>query len=184
VIHVVFERRLGRLAAYGPDGRLWLLAEANGEARGVGGRSPHGPGYPVAPGHYRLLGQVEHEPATAEDGPGAIDVGDLDLATLSRIVDAGRARPRGRAYEIASLVAPAGELARFGRSAIVIHGGGPSLAHLVPPEDPLAPYQRLTRGDGGVRMHNADLARLMMILRPAFAEPATVVFTVIGEPSR
>jgi hypothetical protein len=184
VIHVVAERRLRRLAVYGPDGHLWLLADASGETRGAGSRPPYGPGYPIAPGHYRLLGQVEHDPPTAEDGPGAIDVGDLDPATLRRLIDAGRARTRDGSIEVASLAGRAGGLAQYGRSGVVIRGGGPLLENLTPPEDPRAPYQRLTRGDGGLRLHNADLARLLMVLKPAFAEATTVVFTVLGDPPR
>jgi len=184
VIHVVAERRLGRLAVYGPDGHLWHLADASGEARGAGMRAPYGPGNPIAPGHYRLLGQVEHDPPTAEDGPGAIDVGDLDNTTRRRLIDASRARVRGDALEIASLTGRAGGLAEYGRTAIVIRGGGTILAHLTPPEDPLAPYQRLTRSDGGLRLHNADLARLLIILKPAFKDETTIVLTVLGEPPR
>jgi hypothetical protein len=82
--------------------------------------------------------------------------------------------------EIASLPGMVGALVQYGRSAIAIRGGGPSLA---PPEDPLAPYQRLTRGDGGVRVHNADLARLMQILAPLYGIQ-TIVFTVLGDPPR
>jgi hypothetical protein len=184
VIHVVAERRFGRLAVYGPDGHLWHLADASGEARGTGARPPYGPGYPIAPGHYRLLGQVEHDPATAEDGPGAIDVGDLDSATLVRLTDAGRARVRGDQIEIASLAGRSGGLAQYGRTGVVIRGGGSGAANVASAEDPLAPYQRLTRSDGGIRLHNADLARLLIILKPAFAEATTIVFSVLGDPPR
>ncbi|MDB5072278.1 MAG: hypothetical protein JWM87_3389 [Candidatus Eremiobacteraeota bacterium] len=180
MIHVVFERRLGRLAVFGPDGRLWHAVEASGDAGRDGPRAPYGPGFPIPPGHYRLIEQTEYEPATPEDGPGLIYVDDVDTATLQRLLGAGRARMRGASVEIARLVVAVGELARCGRSAIAIRGGGPSLA---PPEDPLAPYQRLTRGDGGVRVHNADLARLMQILGPQYGTE-TIVFTVLGDPPR
>ena len=184
VIHVVVERRLRRLAVYGPDGHLWHLADASGEARGTGSRPPYGPGYPIAPGHYRLLGQIEHDPATAEEGPGAIDVGDLDQTTLRRLVDAGRARTRGESIEIASLLGRAGGLAQYGRTGIVIHGGAGAANLAAADDDPLAPYQRLTRSDGGIRLHNADLARLLIILMPAFAEKSTIVLSVLGDPPR
>jgi hypothetical protein len=180
VIHVVFERRLGRLAVFGPDGRLWHAVEAAGDAGRDGPRPPYGPGFPIPQGHYRLIEQTEYDPATPADGPGLIYVDDVDTATLQRLINAGRARMRGADAEIARLVVGVGELARHGRSAVAIRGGG---ASLVPPEDPLAPYQRLTRGDGGVRLHNADLARVMQILAPLYATE-TIVFTVLGDPPR
>jgi len=180
LIHVVFERRLGRLAVFGPDGRLWHAVEATGDAARNGPRPPYGPGFPIPPGHYRLIDQSEYDPATPADGPGIIYVDDLDTATIQQLVNAGRGRMRGAEIEIARLPGAVGGLARFGRSAIAIRGGGPSLA---PPEDPLAPYQRLTRGDGGVRVANADLARIMQILAPLFGTE-TVVFTVLGDPVR
>ena len=180
MIHVVFERRLGRLAVFGPDGRLWHALEAAGDAGRDGPRAPYGPGFPIAPGHYRLIDQTAYDPPTPEDGPGLIFIDDVDTATLQQLVNAGRARMRGADAEIASLTAGVGGLARYGRSAIAIRGGG---AALVPPEDPLAPYQRLTRGDGGVRVHNADLARLMQILAPVYGKE-TIVLTVLGDPPR
>ena len=90
---------------------------------------------------------------------------------------------RGASIEIAQLVVPVGGLAQWNRSAIAIRGGGLSLARSTPPEDPLAPYQRLTRGDGGVRVHNADLARLMQILGQLYAAN-TIVLTALGDPAR
>jgi len=155
VIHVVFERRLGRLAVFGPDGRLWHAVEANGDARRDGARPPYGPGFPIPPGHYRLTDQIEHDPATPDDGPGIIHVGDLDTAALQQLVHAGRARARDGGIEIARLAGAVGGLARYNRSAVAIRGGGAALAQRSPAEDPLAPYQRLTRGDGGVRVHNS-----------------------------
>ena len=183
MIHVVFERRLERLAVFGPDGRLWHAIPAVGDAPRHGTRAPYGPGFPIAPGHYRLVGRVEHDPATPEDGPGIIPVDDLDTTLLQRLVESGRARMRGGGVEIARLPGAVGGLAQYGRTGVVIRGGGPSLAHGTPPEDPLAPFQRLTRSDGGVRAHNADLARIIMILGPEFDRQKTVVFTVLGEPA-
>ncbi len=180
MIHVVFERRMGRLAVFGPDGRLWHAVDATGDAGRDGPRPPYGPGFPIPPGHYRLIDQTEHDPATADDGTGLIYVDDLDTATLQQLVNAGRARMRGAGVEIARLPGAVGGLARYGRSAIAIRGGGPSLGA---PEDPLAPYQRLTRGDGGVRVFNADLARVMQILAPLYGIE-TIVFTVLGDPPR
>lgn len=180
VIHVVFERRMGRLAVFGPDGRLWHAIEASGDAYRDGARPPYGPGYPMPPGHFRLVEQIEREPATPEDGPGLIAVADVDTAMRQRLVNAGRARARGGGLEIACLPGALGGLAQYGRASVVIRGGGASLA---PFEDPLAPYQRLTRGDGCVRVHNADLARVMQILAPYYGIE-TIVLTVLGDPPR
>lgn len=181
MIHVVVERRLGRLAVFGPDGRLWHAVAAEGDTRREGPRPPYGAGFPIPPGHYRLIDRLEHDPATPDDGPGLIYVDDLDTTTLQQLVHAGRARPRGEGIEIAWLAGAVGGLARYGRTKIVIRGGaaldGPSAA-----EDPLAPYQPLTPSDGGIRVHNADLARLMMILGPHLGI-STVVLTVLDDPA-
>jgi hypothetical protein len=181
VIHVVFERRLRRLAVFGPDGKLWHAIPATGAARRDGPRPPYGEGYPIAPGHYQLRGRVEHDPATAEDGPGVIYVDDLDPALLQRLIDAGRAKRRDGGIEIARLPGAVGGLAAHGRTGIVIHGGASPAAGTAV-GDPLAPFQPLTPTGGGVRAHNADLARLLMILGPEFDRASTVVFTVLGEP--
>jgi hypothetical protein len=183
MIHVVFERRSERLSIFGPDGRLWHAVAATGDAVGGGMRAPYGPGFPIAPGHYRLIGQTAHDPPTADDGPGLIYVDDLDTAALQILVNAGRATMRGATVEIARMAGAVGGLAQWNRSAIALRGGGASLARLTPPEDPLAPYQRLTRGDGGVRLHNADLARLMQILDPIYSAN-TIVLTALGDPAR
>jgi hypothetical protein len=183
MIHAVFERRSERLAIFGPDGRLWHAMDATGDAGGGGMRAPYGPGFPIAPGHYRLVGQTDHDPPTPDDGPGLIYADDLDTAALQTLVNAGRATMRGATVEIARLAGAVGGLAQWSRSAIAIRGGGASLARLTPPEDPLAPYQRLTRGDGGVRLHNADLARLMQILAPVYPSN-TIVLTALGDPVR
>jgi hypothetical protein len=182
MIHAVFERRSERLSLFGPDGRLWHTIAARGDAAGSGMRPPYGPGFPIAPGHYRLIGQTAHDAPTAEDGPGRIHVADLDTAALQTLVNAGRATMRGASAEIARLTAPVGGLVQWNRSDVAIRGGGASLAHATPPEDPAAPYQRLARGDGGVRVHNADLARLMQILEPNY-ERHTIVLTVLGDPA-
>lgn len=179
MIHVVFERRSGQLAVFGPDGRLWHAVPASGAAPRSVGPAPYGPGFPIPPGHYRLIGQREHDPPTPEDGPGIIDVADLGPPLLQRLIDAGRAKRRGDGIEIARLPGAVGGLAACGRTGIAIRGGGETLA---PSEDALAPFQRLTPTDGGVRAHNADLARLLMILGPEFARRTTVVFTVLGDP--
>jgi hypothetical protein len=183
MIHAVFDRRLERLSLFGPDGRLLHTVAASGDAGGSGMRPPYGPGFPIAPGHYRLIGQTAHDPPTADDGPGLIYVDDLDTAALQNLINAGRATMRGASVEIARLTVPVGGLAQWNRSAIAIRGGGATLAHAAPAEDPLAPFQRLTRGDGGTRVYNADLARLMQILDPLYAAN-TIVFTVLGDPVR
>jgi len=183
MIHVVFERRLERLAVFGPDGKLWHAIPATGDATREGGPAPYGPGFPIPPGHYRLSGRLEHDPATPADGPGVVYVADLEPALVGRLIDAGRAKRRDAGIEIARLPGGVGGLADYRRTGIVIRGGGGApAAGGRPPEDPLVPFQRLTPTDGGVRAHNADLARLLMILGPELDRAETVVFTVLGEP--
>jgi hypothetical protein len=181
VIHVVFERRAERLAVYGPDGHLWHVVAATGQARRDGRGGPHGPGSPIAPGHYRLIRCTELEPGTPEDGAGRIEIADLDTTAVQNLLHAGRARRRGAEVEVARLAGAVGGLALHGRSGVAIRGGGAALAAQPNPEDPLAPYQRLTPADGGVRVHNADLARLIQILA-SHVGAETVLFTVLGEP--
>ena len=182
MIHVVFERRLERLAVFGPDAKLWHAIPATGAAPREGGPAPYGPGFPIPPGHYRLSGRLEHDPATPEDGPGTIYIADLDPALLQRLLDAGRAKRRDGGIEIARLPGAVGGLARHDRTGIVIHGGA-APANGIPVAGALSPFQPLTPTGGGVRAHNADLARLLMILGPEFDRAATVVFTVLGEPA-
>jgi hypothetical protein len=165
VIHVVFERRSGQLAVFGPDGKLWHALPAAGR---------------IPPGHYRLTGRAEHDPSTPDEGPGAIYVQDLDQTVVQRLLDAGRAKRRDGGIEIARLPGAAGGLMPY-RGASAIHGGGAALARTVAPEDPLAPFQRLTPLETGVRVHNADLARLLMILGPELDRNETIVLTVLGE---
>ena len=181
MIHVVFERRAERLAVYGPDGHLWHAVAASGDARRDGTGGPYGPGAPIPAGHYRLIGCTELEPGTPEDGVGRIEIADLDTTAVQNLMHAGRARMRGGQIEIARLAGAAGGLARSGRSGVAIRGGGAALAAQANPEDPLAPYQRLTPADGGVRVHNADVARLIQILANHVGAE-TVLFTVLGEP--
>jgi hypothetical protein len=181
MIHVVFDRRAERLTVYGPDGHLWLAAAASGDAPRTGTRPPYGPGFPIPPGHYRIVGCTERDPPTAEDGIGRIEIADVDATALQQVLNAGRARMRGADLEVVRLAAPLGGLARYNRTEIAIRGGGASLAAHPRPDDPLAPYQRLTHADGGVRVHNADLARLIQILAPRLGSE-TVLLTVLGEP--
>jgi hypothetical protein len=181
VIHVVFERRAERLAVFGPDGHLWHAVAALGEAPRTGVRPPYGPGFPIPPGHYRIIACVERDPPAREDGFGRIEIADLDTTALQQLIHAGRARLRDGDLEVARLTAAVGGLARFGRSGIAIRGGGAPSSSAPVRDDPLAPYQRLTPAEDGVRVHNADLARLIQILAPRLGAE-TVVLTVLGEP--
>jgi hypothetical protein len=164
VIHVVFERRSGQLAVFGPDGKPWHAFPATG-------RIP-------PPGHYRLTGRAEHDPATRDEGPGVIYVQDLDQTVVQRLLDAGRAKRRESGLEIARLSGAIGGLAPYG-GASAIHGGASELS----PDDAIAPFQPLTPSATGIRAPNADVARLLMILGPEFDRNETVILTIANETS-
>jgi hypothetical protein len=161
MIHVVFERRLGQLAVFGPDGKLWHAFPATGRIPPLG--------------HYRLTGRAEHDPATPDEGPGVIYVQDLDQTVVQRLLDAGRAKRRDGGLEIARLFGTVGGLAPYG-GASAIHGGASGR----PPDDALAPFQPLTSSATGIRAQNADVARLVMILGPEFDRNETIVLTVLS----
>jgi hypothetical protein len=76
---------------------------------------------------------------------------------------------------IGGISQPLGQLAKFARSAIMIHGGGSD------DPDPLEDYQPLCKTEGCTRLHNADLARVVAFLSP-LADGNTIVYTIVGAP--
>jgi hypothetical protein len=177
VIHVVFNRPSGKLKIYASDKSLWGELDAGGDAWGDGSPAdgPYGHLWPCPPGHYVLEAPQNIAPPSAAEGAWQMPVADLSSAVAERLVDAHDATRDGSNLTIGGLAQPIGQLAKFSRSAIMIHGGGSN------DPDPLADYQPLCKTDGCTRLHNADLARVVAFLSPLFAGN-TVVYTIVGDP--
>ncbi len=130
---------------------------------------------PLAPGHYRLTHHAEHRPWSRGRRSGRIAIADLDSRAVAQLVDAGRAMRRGSdaLLEIDGVAGTVGGLGA--RTGAAIHGGGLG-------DDALAPFQRLVApASGGVRVHNADLVRLVGLL---FGPPSALriaVFSVLDD---
>jgi hypothetical protein len=183
MIHLVFNRPTGKLKVFEPNGSLWDVIDAAGDAwgDGVAGHAPYGHDYPIPPGHYALQSPQSIAPPLVSEGAWQIPVTDISTATLANLVNAHRASEAGTQVLIAGIALPIGELGQHGRDGVMLHGGGSNLANLDPPQDPLAPFQQLCKTHGCTRLHNADLARLVAFLQPLMSGN-TAVYTVVGEP--
>ena|SRR5712691_1001797 len=67
-----------------------------------------------------------------------------------------------------------GPMARYGRQGIGIHGGGSGLP------DPFAPWQGWEVTEGCVRLQNADLEQVVILLNGCFAAGAHAWLTVVA----
>lgn len=177
MIHLVFNRPSGKLKVYKADKSLWGELDAGGDTWGDGNPAdgPYGHLWPCPPGHYLLEAPQVIAPPSAAEGAWQMPVVDLPSATIARLVQAHDATQSGPDLTVGGLTQPVGQLAKYGRSAIMIHGGGSN------DPDPLADYQPLCKTDGCTRLHNADLKRLVAFLSPLFADN-TVVYTIAGAP--
>lgn len=174
MIHFVFNRPAQMLKVFRADGSLDRVVKASGDAWGDGYSGPHGHDYPIAPGHYTLTHVEPIQPPIASEGPGQIYVGDLDAAT-ARVLPG--ATVDGVNVTLAGVTLPIGNLAKFARAEIMIHGGGSNAP------DPFAPHQDLCKTEGCTRVYNADLPGLMHIVSDGLKGGQHVLFTVIGEPA-
>jgi hypothetical protein len=177
MIHVVFYRPVGKLKVYGPSGALAkdsqgvLVMEAAGDAWGAPGYGHDG----WCPrGHY-LLGPIQTFAPIASEGAAQIDVSDLPSVVLQDLVAIHAAVALGDGVVIGGVGAPVGQLAKYGRDGIMIHGGGSNAP------DPFAPYQQLCKTEGCTRVHNADLARLVAYLLASF-NGNHVIYSTVGDP--
>jgi len=193
MIHCVFDRPNGMLKVFAPTGGA-VRGEfaATGDAWGRTSNpddGPHGHFWPIPTGHY-VLAQWESwgtRGAVTSEGYGQIYLFDLDDATKQKLVDAGLCKVQGDYLVIGGIALPRGGLAAWGRSEIMVHGGGSNLG------DPgcYAPMQQLCSTDGCTRVHNADWPKLVNDLAgtslsfpPAAASgtlPETVVYSVVGD---
>jgi hypothetical protein len=177
MVHLVFNRPTGKLKIFGADKSLWDVLDAGGDTWGDGNVAdgPYGHQWPCPPGHYVLEPAQSIAPASAAEGAWQIPVADMPSAVATRLVGAHDAMQDGANVEIGGMSLPLGQLAKYGRSAIMIHGGGSN------DPDPLADYQPLCKTEGCTRMHNADLKRVVAYLSPLFGGN-TIVYTIVGAP--
>ncbi len=181
MIHVVFNRPSASFKVFGLNGAIEAQFVAGGDAWG-------GPGYghdgPTPVGHYLLTHVEKFDAPIASEGDGQVYVADLDFATVRTLENAGKARIAVFSYEpgavdtqveIGGITLPIGQLAKYDRSAIMIHGGGSNAP------DPLAPQQPLLRTEGCTRLHNEDFDAFASWLAPLLADNVAV-YSVIGEP--
>lgn len=177
MIHLVFNRPTGKLKIFKSDGSLWDVLDAGGDAWGDGDPAdgPYGHLWPCPPGHYVLDAPESLSPPTAAEGSWQIPVVDMPGAVAERLVAAGHAVRDGGSLVMGGISQPLGQLEKFSRSAIMVHGGGSN------DPDPLADYQPLCKTNGCTRVHNADLKRVVAFLAPLF-DGNTVVYTIVGVP--
>lgn len=177
MIHLVFNRPTGKLKVFEDDGSLWDVLDAGGDAWGDGDLAdgPYGLDWPCPPGHYLLERPQAIAPPSAAEGWWQIPVADLSSATAESLVEAGRASRDGANLIVGGVSQPLGQLAQFGRAAIMVHGGGSN------DPDPLADFQPLCKTLGCTRLHNADMARVVAHLSPLF-DDNTMVYTIAGAP--
>ena len=178
MIHIVFNRPAGKLKVFGPGAALPDF-DAGGDAvtDGITADGPYGHLWPTPPGHYVLKAPEALTPRLVAEGAWQIPVDDISDATVTLLVAAGDAERSATGAVIGGIDLPLGQLARFGRSAILIHGGGSALGNPAC----FAGSQPLCKTEGCTRMHNADLAALVAYLQPRVAGN-TVVYSIFGSP--
>jgi hypothetical protein len=127
-------------------------------------------------GHY-TLGALDMfgEPIDSE-GFGQIPINDFSTADCAALDAAGDGTFTGMTATIGGIEAPIGQLAQYGRSALMIHGGGSNAPY------PLLPEQELCRAFGCSRLQNAGLMVLSTWLAPLMSGNI-VVYTALETPA-
>jgi hypothetical protein len=182
MIHLIFGRPAAWLKVYTALGALYATYDAGGDAWGNYGVSDNGGPLPpygydcwCPPGHFKLDVPQFFDLPVASEGYGQIPVLDIDADTLAKLSASGHAVVNGLNVDIGGTALLVGQLARYRRSAIMIHGGGSNDPY------PLADDQPLCRTYGCTRMHNADWKALAAWLQPQY-DGNTVIFSIIGDP--
>lgn len=177
MIHIIFNRPQANLKCFDANGNLWQDFKAAGDSWGWTAENPYGFDGWCPPGHFVLGAPQVFETPIPSEGFGQIPVLDMTSAVLGTLVQAEKAVEEDGLIAIGGLSLPIGQLVKYGRSAIMIHGGGSNSPN------PLTANQGLFRTDGCTRMLNGDWQRLASYL--STNEPGnTVVYTIFGNPLR
>lgn len=179
MIHIIFDRSSAELKVYSSIGGLAYTYTAQGDAwgnhEGGEGPQPYGTDCWCPQGHYRLGVPQFYLPPIAREGYGQIPVLDLDAEALAQLVNAGHAVVGGNVANIGGTALDLNQLAKWNRSAIMIHCGGSNAP------DPFADHQKLCRTNGCTRMYNLDWKNLAHWLEPQF-NGNIVIYSVVGDP--
>jgi hypothetical protein len=190
MIHFVHTRPTNMLKIFGPGSGQLQTFQAGSDAWGNYGSSedgqppqpPWGHSCRIPPGHYVLQNAVTFVTPIPKEGAGQIEILDIDDATLATLTNAGKAEKSTQNGTPSAIIGeinlPLGQFARFGhRDGLMIHAGGTNLgAHF---DDP---NQRLLRTYGCVRVHNANLPRLIAFVQQN-AGDQTIVYSACGDPA-
>jgi hypothetical protein len=180
--HIVFDRPTGEEKCFAPDGSVWRVLEAGGDAwgniPGNDGIPPYGVNCWMPPGHYVLGTPQWFETPIPSEGFGQIQVLDIDADLLNTLVAAGKAGLINGQVSIAGIVAPVGQLLQYDRDGIMHHSGGSNLG--VP--ECYADDQPLCKTEGCTREHNADWKELADWVRSQQDAGNHVIYTAIGDP--
>lgn len=179
LVHIIFNRDNSLLKVFDLT-TLRAEYEASGDAWGLvpgnDGEPPYGHNCPVAPGHYKLTRVQWFNPPIVSEGPAQIFVADLDQRDVTYLIANDKALEIGDNLSVCGLVGPIGGLAKYGRSQILIHGGGTRLGpHALDPRQP-----ELCKTFGCTRMFNEDLVRLGTYLDPQIKSARIVILTIVG----
>ncbi|MBD5635729.1 MAG: hypothetical protein IAI49_14755 [Candidatus Eremiobacteraeota bacterium] len=167
-----------KLKAFNESGTQLLEIDASGDAWGDGVSGPYGTEYPVAPGHYTLDAPQRWSEGDPAEGYGQIPFLDLTQKHVFALASAGLSKQVGSNLTIGDITLPVGMLAQFGRSEIMVHGGGSNLG--LPAA--LAPHQPLLKTEGCTRVHNADWKTLAQLV-DEWRVGHIIVWSAVGDPA-
>jgi hypothetical protein len=181
VIHSIFDRPREILKTFGPNGYAAAI-KAEGDTWGANPQLYGFEGW-CPPGHY-VLGAVQRFldaegkwAPIAGEGFGQIPVLDMGDDVANQLVAAGKATWSGQLLVIGGVPGRIGQLARFGRSAIMVHCGGSNA------DDPYADHQELCKTYGCTRTYNLEWREYADYLDKNRAGN-TVVYSIVGDPVR
>jgi hypothetical protein len=184
MIRLLFDRPDAHLKVYDESAVLWKMFAAGGDAWGNHGVSidekppapPYGHACWMPQGHF-ILGPVDvFSTPIASEGYGQIPILDMPEDTISQLIAAGKATRDGRGWlAIGGITLPVGQLAHYGREAVMDHCGGSNAS------DPFADDQGLFRTFGCTRMLNKDWRELAAWLQPKY-DGNVIVFSAYGDP--
>jgi L,D-transpeptidase-like protein len=175
LIHLIFSRPEQKIKLFDNSGTWIQTYTGEGDAWGYSDDDVYGFDSWCPPGHFILGTPQIFEAPIASEGFGQIPVSDLDATTLGTLVSAGKAVANGVVVTIGGLELEIGQLDKYNRSAIMVHGGGSNAP------SPLADFQTLCKTDGCTRMYNQEWQKLATWIQDNSTNE-TVVFSITGDP--